>query len=132
MQVQKTRTAPARKPGVAARSVSKATAQSQSGSKDVNSSLIQRALDLVHDGQLTSGVAIKLFGIPRSTFYKKLQARSTPDFQPDQQYQAEGDFQSDFANGSGDTGDGFVGTADGADAGMSAGQWSNYVDYYTA
>jgi len=77
-----------------------------------------------------------LFGIPRSTFYKKLsecrqkqQAASTQDFQPDQQYQAEGDFQSDFANGSGD---GFVGTTDSADAGMSAEQWSNYVDYYPA
>jgi len=139
-QVQKTRTTPAKKPAVVGRSVNRTTAQSQSqsGSKDVNSSLVQRALDLVHEGQLTAGVAIKLFGIPKSTFYKKLsmcnqqsQPVSTTDTQREQYYSADGDFQTDFGSYSGDIADSFVGATDDADAGMSVGQWNNYVDYYT-
>jgi len=130
-----------KKPAVTARSANRATTQmtqSQSGSKDINSSLVQRALDLVHEGQLTAGVAIKLFGIPRSTFYKKLsmcsqqpQPVSTADTQPDQYYQAGGDYQTDFGNGSGDIADSFIGTTDNTDAGMSLGPWSSYADYYT-
>jgi len=60
----------AKKPATAARSASRSSTQPQSGGKDVNSLLMQRALDLVNEGQLTAGVAIKLFGIPRSTFYQ--------------------------------------------------------------
>ena len=132
---------PVKKPAVAARSVSRPATQSQSASKDVNSSLIQRALDLVHEGQLTAGVAIKLFGIPRSTFYKKLsmcnqpsEPLSTPDAQADQYYQADSDFQTDF--GTDDFGsyggniDSFVGTTSSAETGMSVGQYSSYGDYY--
>ena len=42
-------------------------------SKDANTTgLVQRALDLVNDGKLSAATAINLFGIPKSTFYKKL------------------------------------------------------------
>lgn len=40
--------------------------------KDVNSTLVQRALDMVTEGKLSAAAAINLFGIPKSTFYKKL------------------------------------------------------------
>ena len=123
----------------ATKSGSRPPAQSQSGSKDVNSSLIQRALDLVHERQLTAAVAIKLFGIPRSTFYKKLstcsqqpQMTSAPDAQTDQYYEADSDFQAGFGTEDygGDIVDGFVGTSGNSDGTMQAGQWSNYGDYY--
>jgi len=139
MQVQKVCTAPVKKTAVAAKSVNRAATQAPPSGKDVNSSLIQRALDLVHEGQLTAGVAIKLFGIPRSTFYKKLSMCNQPQQQPasgadteaEQYYQADDDFQTDFGSCSGDIVDSFVGAGDNTDTGMSGGQWSNYVDYYT-
>jgi len=69
------------------------------GSKETTNSLIQRAVDLVNEGQLTASVAIKLFGIARSTFYKKLsdtklaaglgsggQAATGEEFYPEQDY----------------------------------------------
>lgn len=40
--------------------------------KEVNSTLVQRALDMVTEGKLSAAAAINLFGIPKSTFYKKL------------------------------------------------------------
>jgi len=141
MQVQKVRTQ-VKKPGIATsvRSASRPVTQSQSSIKDVNSTLVQRALDLVHEGQLTAGVAIKLFGIPRSTFYKKLsmcnqqpQPTSTPDAQAQQYFQGGSDFQTDFGTsdfGSGGIADSFVGATGSADGSMSVGQWSNYGDYY--
>jgi len=124
-----------------ARSGSRSAAQSQSGAKDVNNSLIQRALDLVHEGQLTTSVAIRLFGIPRSTFYKKLstcskqtQPTSIPDVQTETQYyQNDGGFQlgfdtEDFGGG---TVDGLVGSSQvSSDGTIQAEQWSNYGDYY--
>ena len=117
MQVQKIRT-PVKKPATAARALSTGRSATQSGSKDINSSLIQRAIDLVREGQLTAGVAIKLFGIPKSTFYKKLslcsqqqQPASTPYVEEEQYYQAC-DFPTDL--GTDDIGscgrDSFVGT----------------------
>jgi len=133
--VQKTRTS-VKKP---VKSVGRSTTQSQSSSKDINNSLIQRALDLVHEGQLTTSVAIKLFGIPRSTFYKKLstlsqqtQQTSAPDMQTDQYYQENVDFQvgfdtEDFGGG---TVDSFVDASHGSDGTVQAGQWNNYGDYY--
>lgn len=58
-----------KKPAVPPRSA----AQSQSSNKNYNyDCMIQRAIDLVHKGQLTAGVAIKMFGIPKTTFYRKL------------------------------------------------------------
>ena len=142
MQVQKLRTS-VKKPATTVRSANRSVAQSQSGGKDINSSLIQRALDLVHEGQLTASVAIKLFGIPRSTFYKKLsmcsqqqhQPMSAADTETEQYYQADGDFQTDystedFGNCSADVADSFVGASDNGDAVLSVGQWSNYGDYY--
>jgi len=139
--VQKTACTSIKKPATSARgSGSKsAAAQSQSGSKDINSSLVQRALDLVHEGQLTASVAIKLFGIPRSTFYKKLstcsqqtQPTSTPDLQTDQYYQADSDFQAGFGTEDfgGDIVNSFVGAAGNSDETMQVGQWSSFGDYY--
>jgi len=127
MQVHKVRTA-AKRPTAAVRST-----QSQSGSKDVNSSLIQRALDLVNKGELKAGAAIKLFGIPKSTFYKKLSMCSQqPDNQSQQYYQAAGDLQTDFGT------DGMASYSDNVmdsfgtthDAGVPVDQWNNYEGYY--
>jgi len=42
------------------------------GNKDSNQTMIQRALNLVREGQLSAATAISIFGIARSTFYKKL------------------------------------------------------------
>lgn len=67
---------------------SQGTALKGAGTKDINSGsggLIERALSLVHEGQLTAGVAIKLFGIPRSTFYKKLSMTNPRQQQQQQQ-----------------------------------------------
>jgi hypothetical protein len=80
-------------PKVAGKS-SHGSAGRSAGAKDVNNSsggLIERALSLVHEGQLTAGVAIKLFGIPRSTFYKKL-SMTHPRQQQQQQLQADNAF----------------------------------------
>ena len=73
--------------------------------------MVQRALDLVHKGQLTARVAIKVFGIPKTTFYRKLslckqqpQLMSTPDGEAEQYY--ETDFGTDdFGSGSGNIAD---------------------------
>jgi len=128
-----------KKPAMAAKSGSRSTAQSQSGSKEINSSLIQRALDLVHEGQLTAAVAIKLFGIPKSTFYKKLstcsqqtQLMSTPDMQTEQYYQADSELPVGFGTEDfgGDIVDGLSGASGNSDGTMQAGQWSNYDEYY--
>jgi len=138
MQTQRVR-ARVKKAGAASKSTGRSTTQSQPSSKDINSSLVQRALDLVHEGQLTAGVAIKLFGIPRSTFYKKLSMcnqqplpLSTPDqTMGDQYYPADEEFGiEDFGSCSGDIMDNFVGTADDADSSMTAGQWASYDNYY--
>jgi len=95
-----------KKPAVAARSVSRAATQSQSRCKD--SAMVQRALDLVHKGQLTAGVAIKMFGIPKTTFYRKLslckqqpQLMSILDSESEQYYFGTDDFgigSDDIAN----------------------------------
>jgi hypothetical protein len=98
--------------------------------KDVNSSLVQRALDLVQEGQLTAGVAIKLFGIPRSTFYKKLSMCSQPNVSKqtdtDSQYYAAGEYSMDDYVGASNEGDSLVGKGEwgGTDSGAS------YTDYY--
>jgi hypothetical protein len=78
-----------------------------------SSGLIQRALHLVHDGQLTAGVAIKLFGIPRSTFYKKL-SMVNPQSQSSQ-------CQPSSAGGSGMVYEGSSNTFDSSDT---------YADHY--
>lgn len=59
-------------------------------SKEVNSSLVQRALDMVHEGKLSASTAINLFGIPKSTFYKKL---ATSNAEKGQQFMDEVDFE---------------------------------------
>jgi len=132
---------PVKKPAAAARSVSRSAAQPQSGNKDINSSaLLQRALDLVHEGQLTAGVAIKMFGIPKSTFYKKLsmcKQQPEPMSIPEQYYQTDGDFQTnfgtdDFGSCSGDIADSIVEATDSTNPSISVGQWSSYNDYYAA
>lgn len=53
-------------------SPSKNTPTKGSNVKDVNNTLVQRALDMVTEGKLSAAAAINLFGIPKSTFYKKL------------------------------------------------------------
>lgn len=59
-------------------------------SKEVNNSLVQRALDMVHEGKLSASTAINLFGIPKSTFYKKL---ATSNAEKGQQFLDEADFE---------------------------------------
>lgn len=94
---------------MAARSVSTAATQYQSRCKD--SAMVQRALDLVHKGRLTARVAIKVFGIPKTTFYRKLslckqqpQVMSTADGEAERCYNV--DFGTDdFGVGSGDIAD---------------------------
>ena len=124
----------------AAMTAPRSSPQPQPNSKDINSSLIQRALDLVNEGQLTAGVAIKLFGIPRSTFYGKLsmcsqqqQLTATPDTQPDQYYQMD-NYQAAFGSEDfgGDAVDGSVGTSYDVDGTMATGEWGTYGDYYPA
>jgi len=130
---------PVKKPAAAARSVNRSATQPQSAGKDINSSaLLQRALDLVHEGQLTAGVAIKMFGIPKSTFYKKLsmcKQQPEPMSTTEQYYQADGDFQTnfgtdDFGGCSGDIADSFVEATDSTNPSIAVGQWSSYNDYY--
>jgi len=119
---------PVKRPAVPARSATQP--QSQSGSRDVNSALLQRALDMVHDGQLTAGVAIKMFGIPRSTFYKKLsmcKQQPEPDGQSEQYYQTDSDFGTDDFSAVVDS---FGQSTGNTHARMSVGQLSSYSDYY--
>lgn len=61
----------------------------KAASKDVNSSLVQRALDMVNEGKMSAATAINLFGIPKSTFYKKL---ATSGAEKGQQFMDEVDF----------------------------------------
>jgi len=97
MQVKHAMSSPSESP-VANRSIQSSTGKS-SGTRDSSASsssgLIERALNLVHEGQLTAGVAIKLFGIPRSTFYKKLSMTNPRQQNLSQQQLQQGDGEFD-------------------------------------